>query len=322
MRAHSINYSKVGVKMYTNIKKVCICGSGLMGSGISLLFSANGYKTNIYAVEDSEADVRDRIKNTLNFLVEKNVLQEKQIEISMNNVTVTDNLEEAVEGVDMVIECIPEDLKLKQDLMARLDAITDKKVILTTNTSVISITEIAAKTENKERIVGTHFWNPPYLIPLVEVVRTEYTNEEVIDAVMSFMKKVGKKPIYVKKDVPGFVGNRLQHALWREAVSIVENEIADAKTVDIAIKNSFGLRLPVLGPFENADMVGNDLAYAVQDYILPFLEDSKSVSPVLKKMIKEGKLGYKTGQGFYEWTEESMEKKNKEFLSHIINLNK
>src|SRR5699024_886096 len=157
---------------------------------------------------------------------------------------------------------------------------------------------------------------------LVEVIRTEYTTEVVVDLVMEIMAKIGKEPIRVNKDVPGFVGNRIQHALWREAVSIVENGIADAKTVDIAIKNSFGMRLPVLGPFENADMVGNDLTYAVQDYILKYLDDSKNASPILKENIEKNKLGFKTEQGFYTWTEAEMNEKRNQLLNHLINLNK
>jgi 3-hydroxybutyryl-CoA dehydrogenase len=142
------------------------------------------------------------------------------------------------------------------------------------------------------------------LIPLVEVVKAKETSTETMEKTMALMKDVGKKPVWVKKDVPGFLANRLQHALWREAISIVENGIADAAEVDEAVKNSFGLRLPVLGPMENADLAGLDLTFAIHDYVLKHIEDSHGPSPILKEKVDQGDLGIKTGKGFQEWPEE------------------
>ena len=146
-------------------------------------------------------------------------------------------------------------------------------------------------------MVGTHFWNPPYLIPLVEVVRTEQVDPAVVDTTMGLLRRVGKRPIDCKKDVPGFVANRLQHALWREAISIVEHGIADAATVDESMRFGPGLRLPILAPMENADMVGLDLTLAIHDYILPHLEASGEPSPLLREKVAAGDLGFKSGQG-------------------------
>ena len=150
--------------------------------------------------------------------------------------------------------------------------------------------------------MGTHFWNPPYLIPLVEVVKGQDTSVEVLDLTFEVLERAGKSPIKVLKDVPGFIANRLQHALWREAISIVENGIADAATVDKAIKSGFAIRLPVLGPLENADMVGLDLILSIHDYIFKSLESSREPSPLLKEKISRGELGFKSGKGFYHWT--------------------
>ena len=173
-----------------------------------------------------------------------------------------------------MFECVFEDLELKQQVFEDLDRACPAPTVLASNTSVMSITQIGSRARLKERVVGTHFWNPPYLIPLVEVVRTQHVADEVVEKTMRLLRSVGKHPIDCRKDVPGFVANRLQHALWREAISIVEHGIADAATVDESIRYGFGLRLPILGPLENADMVGLDLTLSIHDYILPHLESS------------------------------------------------
>ena len=222
-------------------------------------------------------------------------------------------------GVPILIESVAEDLKIKQDLFKQLDEMCPRDVILATNTSVISIGEIASKSKNRDRIVGAHFWFPPYLIPLVEVVKGRDTSDEIMDRTYRFMKAAGKFPIKCMKDVPGFVANRLQHALWREAISIVENGIADAKTVDDAIKNSFGIRIAVLGPIENADMAGLDLILAIHNTVLKDLEASPNPSPLLKEKVEKGELGFKSGKGLYEkWTPEEMARVRGNLLKYLM----
>ena len=232
------------------------------------------------------------------------------------------DLKEAATGAHFVVEAVLENLELKQDIFKDLDQICPDKTILATNTSVISITEIAQKAKDRGRILGTHFWNPPYLIPLVEVIRGEDTSEEAMDVTYALMKRVGKHPVRVNKDVPGFVGNRLQHALWREAISIVERGIADPATVDECIKFGFGLRLPVLGPLETADMVGTDLTLAIHNYILKYIESSPEPSPLLKKKVEEGDLGFKSGRGFQEWTPEEAQKSRKRLQEYLLKVTK
>jgi 3-hydroxybutyryl-CoA dehydrogenase len=227
-------------------------------------------------------------------------------------------LEEAASKAQFVIEAVSENLNLKQTLFQKMDAICSSDTVLTTNTSVISITEIAAKAARKDRIVGTHFWNPPYLVPLVEVIKGKETSPKVVDLTADLLRSVGKHPVKVKKDVPGFVGNRLQHALWREAISIVEQGIADAATVDDVVKKGFGMRLPVLGPLENADMVGLDLTLQIHDYILKHIERSTKPSRFLKQKVRKEELGFKTGQGFQKWTPDTMERCRRRLLEHLI----
>jgi len=184
----------------------------------------------------------------------------------------------------------------------------------------MSITEIGSKARGHERILGTHWWNPPYLIPLVEVVRTTETAEQHIDAVCDLLMRVGKKPVRVHKDTPGFVGNRLQHALWREAFSLIDEGICDAATVDEVVRNSFGMRLPTLGPIENADMVGLDLALSIHEYIQPYLCRTTTPSSTLRARVAEGRLGFKTGNGFLSWPESEIAASRKRLADHLMKM--
>jgi len=182
----------------------------------------------------------------------------------------------------------------------------------------MSITQIGAKAIHRERIVGTHFYQPPFLVPLVEVIRTEFTAPAHMDTVFELMKSAGKVPVRVRKDVPGFIANRMQHALWREAFALIDEGICDAATVDTAISNSFGLRLPVLGPVANADLVGLDLTIAIHDYVLPHLNVSTVPCNTLRARVKEGKLGFKTKSGFLDWTDESMAATREKLMTYLL----
>jgi 3-hydroxybutyryl-CoA dehydrogenase len=168
-----------------------------------------------------------------------------------------------------------------------------------------------------ERALGTHWWNPPFLVPLVEVIETQWTSPQAIAFTMKLHADAGKKPAHVKKDVPGFIGNRLQHALWRECISLVENGICDAETVDNVIKASFGRRLAVLGPLENADLVGTDLTLAIHKTVLPAIDSRPSPSPYLEKLVADGKLGFKSGEGFRQWTPEQQAALRAKVTQHL-----
>jgi 3-hydroxybutyryl-CoA dehydrogenase len=171
--------------------------------------------------------------------------------------------------------------------------------------------------KHRERALGTHWWNPPYLVPLVEVIGTAWTSQGAIDTTMALHKAIGKTPVHVKKDVAGFVGNRLQHALWREAIALVEHGICDAETVDTVIKAAFGRRLAVLGPLENADLVGTDLTLAIHKTVLPEIESRPGPSPYLEKLVADGKLGFKSGEGFRTWTPEQQKELRAKVTRHL-----
>jgi 3-hydroxybutyryl-CoA dehydrogenase len=208
-------------------------------------------------------------------------------------------------------------MPLKQKIFAEIEKHVRPDTILASNTSVMPITAIMGGLRQRERALGTHWWNPPFLVPLVEVIGTQWTSKEVIDVTMKLHAEAGKTPAYVKKDVPGFIGNRLQHALWREAISLVERGICDAPTVDAVIKAAFGRRLPVLGPLENADLVGTDLTLAIHQTVLPDLENRPGPSPYLERLVAEGKLGFKSGEGFRKWSAEEQAALRMKVLRHL-----
>jgi len=221
-----------------------------------------------------------------------------------------------------MFECVPEVMEIKQDLFKEIEPLCKPTCILATNTSVMSITQIASKCENKNKVVGLHFWNPPYLIPLVEVVKGDETSEATMDLVYDYLKKIGKKPVKCQKDVPGFIANRLQHAIWREALSIVEHGIADAATVDEALRYGPGLRWPILGILENADMIGLDLSLNIQRYIVKYLEDTHEPSQLLQDLVAKGDLGFKTGKGYQTWTPEQAAASRLRLKEYLIDVTK
>jgi len=303
------------------IRNISIIGAGLMGHGIAQIFAAQGYEVTLADVSRELLDgAIQKIRSNLSLMARRGIGREEEIDPSLRRIKTVLSLEEAASTAQFIVEAVSENLELKQRIFRDLDSLCPSGTILATNTSVISITEIASKSKSRERILGTHFWNPPYLIPLVEVVKGQETSDEAMDVAFELLKKVGKHPVRVQKDVPGFVGNRLQHALWREAISIVERGIADAATVDECIKYGFGMRLPVLGPLENADMVGLDLTLAIHEYVLKHLESSPAPSSLLKEKVNRGELGFAKGQGFYAWTPEEAGASRRNLQEYLIGL--
>lgn len=304
----------------SEIKNIAVIGAGLMGHGFAQIFASRGYSV---ILQDLSNEILDKavqnIRSNLETMAQYGRADKAEINGIIQRIILTEDMKEAAAAADFVIEAAPEKMDLKQNIFRELDSVCRPEVILATNTSVMSISEIASLTRRPDRVVGTHFWNPPFLIPLVEVIKGMHTTDKVMDLTFDLMKKVGKHPVRVKKDAPGFVGNRLQHALWREAISIVEHGIADAAEVDEVIKNSFGIRLPVLGPMENADMVGLDLTFQVHDYILKHLEASPEPSALLKQKLENGELGFKSGRGFMEWTPEQAKASRERLLHHLLN---
>jgi 3-hydroxybutyryl-CoA dehydrogenase len=290
--------------------RIGILGAGLMGHGIAQVFALAGHAVRVYdPMEAARNSLRDRIRTNLRDL--------DQDQAAADNVTPAVTIDEAVRDADFVVEAALEDLAVKRQLFAEVEQHARRDAILASNTSVIPITAIMQDIADGSRTVGTHWWNPPYLVPLVEVIATDRTSQATLDVTMDLHKAIGKTPALVKKDVPGFIGNRLQHALWREAISLVEHGICDARTVDTVIKASFGRRLAVLGPLENADLVGIDLTLAIHKTVLPAIDSRAAPSPYLDKLIAEGKLGMKSGEGFRTWSAEEQAELRQKVLQHL-----
>ncbi len=301
-------------------RNVLIYGAGLMGRGIAQVYARNPEHT-VYLYDIKDNGTVEKIEASLADFVSKGVLTEEDKTAQMARISFVPELtKDFCQTIDIVVEAVFENMELKQNVFANLEELCREDTIFCTNSSVMSPTEISAKVKNKSRFVGTHFWNPATLIPLVEIIKAKDSSDETAQTVYDILSSVGKKPIICRKDVPGFVANRLQHALWREAIYIVEQGIADAETVDKAIKYSFGLRLPQLPPLVNSDMVGTDLTYNIHSYILKYLCDAKEPSPLLVKMKDEGKMGFKSGEGFYKWDQASIEKENADLNAYLIKM--
>jgi 3-hydroxybutyryl-CoA dehydrogenase len=206
-----------------------------------------------------------------------------------------------------VFEAAPEKLPLKQEIFAELERLTAPTTILASNSSAIPSTALGAKLAHRERVIGTHFWNPPHLVPLVEVIQNEKTSADTVRRTMELLRDAGRRPVHVKKDIPGFVGNRLQHALKREAIALVASGVCDADTIDEVVKSGFGARMAVLGPMEQSDLVGLDLTLDIQNVLLADLDRSTEPTAFLKDKVAAGKLGMRSGEGLRKWTPQSAE---------------
>jgi 3-hydroxybutyryl-CoA dehydrogenase len=290
--------------------RIAVLGAGLMGHGIAQVFALAGHPVSIFDTVTASLDqVRARIAANLRDLGDDQAAAER--------VKPCADLAETVRDADFVVEAAPEDLAIKQTLFAKVERHVRPDTILASNTSVIPITSIMQGLQRRERALGTHWWNPPFLVPLVEVIGTQWTSPAAIEATMALHAAAGKKPAHVKKDVAGFIGNRLQHALWREAIALVEHGICDAETVDTVIKAAFGRRLAVLGPLENADLVGTDLTLAIHQTVLPAIDSRPAPSPYLERLVAEGKLGFKSGEGFSTWTPQAQAALRAKVLQHL-----
>jgi len=302
-------------------ERIAVVGAGLMGHGIAQVFASCGHLVRLTDASVAVlAAARGRVRANLENMTAQGITFGAGVDEIVERIQIAPELAEACAGADLVFEAVFEDLSLKQQVFAELDRLCPPETILCSNTSVISISQIASKAQHRERIIGTHFWNPPYLIPLVEVVRAQDSADWCLQAAYDLLVRAGKQPVHVHKDVPGFVGNRLQHALWREAFALIDAGICDPATVDQVIRSGFGLRLPILGPVETADMIGLDLTLSIHEYILKHLNADPTPSRTLRERVEAGQLGFKTGQGFLPWSDEEMAQSRQRLVSYLIGL--
>jgi len=276
-------------------ERIAVIGAGLMGHGIAQIFAAAGHKV---ALHDPDARIltsaKDRIAAIFTLL--------EQDPVAIANVGYQSDFAVAVADADFVFEAGPEKLEVKRAIFKTLSDQTKPTAILCTNTSAIPIGQIGAEVADKSRVVGTHYWNPPHLVPLVEVVQAKDTSLATIEKTIALLRAVGKSPVHVRRDIPGFIGNRLQHALKREAIALVANGVCDAETLDTVVKEGFGARMAVLGPLEQSDLVGVNLTLDIHKTLIPDLDRTPGPHPLLVEKVAKGELGMATGRGFRDWT--------------------
>ena len=277
-----------------NEQKIGVIGGGLMGHGIAYLFAAAGHDVGLF---EPAAEIRASLPKRLQAIVElfgDDPALLKRIEAY-------DQLAPAVKGAAFVFEAAPEKLPLKQEIFAALESAVAPETILASNSSAIPSTEIGRHLKYRDRVVGTHFWNPPHLVPLVEVIQNDKTSDAVVRATIELLRQARKIPVHVRRDIPGFVGNRLQHAMKREAIALVAAGVCDAETIDTVVKEGFGARTAVLGPMEQSDLVGLNLTLDIAEVLIADLDRSAGPHPFLREKVKAGKLGMKTGEGLRTW---------------------
>ncbi len=293
--------------------EVGIIGAGTMGHGIAQCFAVKGWRVRLYDVNrEILCSAPARIRSNLELFVEVGWAQPEAIEEAIQNIALGQDLPSVTQGPGLIIETVSEQLDLKRRLLAKLEELSSSETILCTNTSALSITSISRGLKHPERVLGTHFWNPPHILPCVEVIKSETTSDRVFEEVVSLLAGLGKEPVRVLRDVPGFIGNRMQHALQREAMYLVDQGIAAPEEVDRVVKFGFGLRLALMGPLERSDWGGLDITYQVQKYLLPYLCSDTRPSPLLTQKVSVGDLGVKTGQGYFDWPAEKTARAIKE----------
>ena len=290
------------------VKRIAVIGAGTMGYGIAQGFAVAGFEVRIHSrTEESLQRGIDRIRDTLQRLTKMGLMTRLQARSALPRIQASAVLGETVDEADVVIEAVYEDLVLKRRIFGELDRLCPQRTILASTTSTFLPSELASVTRRPDRVLVTHYINPPYLTPLVEVVRHQSTSDDTVATVMDLLRDVGKRPVLVQREVPGFISVRLQFALLREALSLVQSGVATPQDVDTVIKTSIGRRWAVAGVFEVLELAGWDLAEAIATSLLPHLENSTQVPQLLREKVQRQELGVKTGKGFYEWTPESEE---------------
>jgi 3-hydroxybutyryl-CoA dehydrogenase len=305
------------------IKNIVIIGSGVMGCSIAQSFAISGYSVVLTDVQEEYLlKAKGRISENLSLLVEEANVNEEKKQTTLANLTYTINLEEAVREADFIIEAIPEVIELKWELYQKLEQMIKPNTIVASNTSTFPISRLMENASFPERMIITHFFNPAHLVPLVEIVQHNQTKKEVVEATLELIRGIGKSPILLKKEISGFIANRLQTALMREAFYLLKEGVASARDIDTAITAGPGFRWAFTGPIEIADFGGLDTWQRVFDNVAPDLDQSKGAPAIIRELVEQGKLGVKTGEGIYSYEGSTVFQKINERDRNFIQLDK
>lgn len=289
-----------------DIKNVSVVGAGLMGHGIALEFALGGYAVRVHDLTEQRLTEADQnMHATAEMLAEIGTITAAQAEAVLANIQLGTELKAIVGEADVVIEAVSEDLAVKQTVFEQLDSVCPAHTILASNSSTLLPSALASVTQRPDRVLVTHYFNPPHLLPLVEIVRHADVSDETVTTMYDLFTKIGKSPAIVRRELPGFIGNRLQMAMFREALALVEAGIATPEDVDTVVKTGFGRRYAAAGPFEIWAMAGWDVVLASAENMIPNLSTTTEVSRLIRDKVEAGDLGVKTGKGFFEWTSES-----------------
>ncbi len=308
------------------IHSIGILGAGLMGHGIAQSFLMGGYPVTLYDIKGSILEgARRRIKSNLELFHRSGLIAKKQIGASLARLTTSPDLGETVSEADFILEAAPEDLGLKQELFQQVEEKCKREAILASNTSSLLLKKIGARVMEKDRLVGTHWFNPPHIVPAVEVVKADFTKEATVETTCELLEKIKKVPVRIKRELPGFLVNRIQMALAREALDLYEKGVASAADIDRAVKGSIGFRLASIGPLLTMDLGGLKLWLRVLENLLPEIQSSATPPEALVGLVSQGHDGVKSGHGFYDYSSDSAKgeldeivlKRDQEFLQRL-----
>lgn len=301
--------------------KIAVVGAGLMGHGIAQGFAVAGHEVRLHDLGQEQLDrAVDNIGRNLRMLVESNAIGGGEAEAALGRVSVSTQLEETVADADFVLEVVTEDLDTKRNVFSQMDRLCPEHAILASSSSTFMPSRLASATRRADRVLVTHYFNPPYLVPLVEVVRSPETSEQTFQTAWDLLERSGKRPVHVKKEVPGFIGNRLQIALLRECLALVESGVATAQDVDTVVTNSIGRRWAASGPIEVFDGGGWDVILSVISQLSGEIDSSREPSALVERMVERGELGVKSGKGFYDWTPESAEELRRRIAHALLEI--
>ena len=284
------------------INNIAIIGTGMIGASMAVLFTGNGYRTTMLAINDREAQAGfTRYDNYYKDLVEKKLVTQEQAKICRKYLNVTQSYADLA-SADFILECVVENLEVKHSVYRQIEESCKQFKALASSTSAISADDLCEGLADKERLAVAHPYNPPHLVPCIEIVQSSHTSAETLKIIDEFFRSVGREPVTMLKSAPGFIANRLQHALFRESVYMVEEGIATPEAIDQALKTSFSPRYTSIGIFEHFDYAGLDMIVSIGDYLFPTLCNADKTQDMIRKLYESGDLGFKTGKGVYDWS--------------------